>query len=225
MTAAAAPPWPPVPQEAPEADWLRIPPSAPGMRIALYGGSFNPPHRAHRALAETAFTRLGVDRVWWMVTPGNPLKARDDLAPLDARIAAARALADDPRIVVTALEAAWSFTFTVDTVAFLLRRRPGVRFVYLMGADNLAVLHRWRHWRALAGLLPLAFVDRPDASFAPISAKAAQALRRHRIPEAEARTLPFRAPPAWVFIHAPRDPISSTVLRSAAGVAPADAAA
>ncbi len=207
------------------ADWLRVPPAHPGMRVALYGGSFNPPHRAHLALAHAALTRLGVDRVWWMVTPGNPLKSHDGLAPIAERVAAARALADDPRIVVTALEAAWCFTFTVDTVAFLIRRRPGVRFVYLMGADNLASLHRWSRWQAIARLVPIAFVDRPGASFTPLSAKAARALARHRLPEAAARSLALHHPPAWVFLHGPRDPISSTELRSAGRVALTDAPA
>ena len=200
----------------PGADWLRVPPSAPGMRIALYGGSVNPAHRAHLAVAETALTRLGVDRVWWMVTPGNPLKTHDGLAPLASRVAAARALARDPRIVVTAFEAARHYTYTADTVAFLKARRPGVRFVFLMGADNLAGLHRWERWRFIAGLLPIAFVDRPGATFAPVSARAAIALARWRVPEAEAASRPDRRPPAWVFLHGPRDPISSTALRGAA---------
>ena len=200
----------------PTDDWLRVPPSAPGMRIALYGGSFNPPHRAHLAVAETALSRLGVDRVWWMVTPGNPLKNHDGLAPLADRVAAARALARDPRIVVTAFEAARHYTYTADTVRFLKARRPGVRFVFLMGADNLSGLHRWERWRSIAGLVPLAFVDRPGATFAPVSARAAITLARFRVPEAEALSLPDRPPPAWVFLHARRDPISSTVLRGAA---------
>lgn len=200
------------------ADWLRIPPSAPGMRIALYGGSFNPPHRAHRAVAHAALTRLGVDRVWWMVTPGNPLKPPGELAPLGERVAAARSLADDPRIVVTAFEAAGGFTFTADTVAFLVHRRPAVRFVFLMGADNLASLHRWERWRDIARMVPIAVVDRPGASYACLSARAAVALGRHRIDEAEARSLAFRRPPAWVFLHPPRDPISSTALRRRAAV-------
>ena len=198
------------------ADWLRVPPSAPGMRIALYGGSFNPPHRAHLAVAETALTRLGVDRVWWMVTPGNPLKTHDGLAPLGERVAAARRLARDPRIVVTAFEAARHYTYTADTVRFLKARRPGVRFVFVMGADNLAGLHRWERWRRIAGLVPLAFVDRPGGTFAPLSARAAVVLVRWRVPEAQASDLPDRTPPAWVFLHAPRDPISSTALRGAA---------
>jgi len=214
VTVAARAPLPPPALAAPaEAEWLKVPPSAPGMRIALYGGSFNPPHRAHRAVAHAALTRLGVDRVWWMVTPGNPLKPPGELAPLAQRVAAARALADDPRIVVTAFEAADGLNFTADTIAFLVRRRPGVRFVFLMGADNLASLHRWERWRDIARLVPIAVVDRPGASYACLSARAAVALARHRIDEAEARALPDLRPPAWVFLHAPRDPISSTALR------------
>jgi len=202
---------------APAADWLRVPPAAPGLRVALYGGSFNPPHRAHLAVARLALARLGVDRVWWMVTPGNPLKVNDGPAPLDQRVAAARALADDPRIVVTAFEAARGFTFTADTVAFLRARRPGVRVVFVMGADNLAGLHRWERWRTIAGLVPIAFVDRPGSTFAPLSSPAASVLARWRLPEHEARRLVDAAPPAWTFLHARRDPISSTALRHCAG--------
>jgi nicotinate-nucleotide adenylyltransferase len=201
---------------SPGADWLRVPPSAAGMRIALYGGSFNPPHRAHLAVARLALARLGVDRVWWMVTPGNPLKAHDGLAPLAERVAAARLLADDPRIVVTAFEAARRFTYTADTVAFLRARRPGVRFVFVMGADNLAGFHRWERWRDIAALVPMAFVDRPGSTFAPLCSRAATTLARWRLPEHAARRLADMAPPAWVFLHARRDPISSTALRGAA---------
>jgi nicotinate-nucleotide adenylyltransferase len=196
------------------ADWLKVPPSAPGMRIALFGGSFDPPHHGHLAVARTALARLGVDRLWWMVTPGNPLKPRGAAAPLKERIAAARALADDPRIVVTAFEAARCFTFTAETVAFLLRRRPEARFVLVMGADSLVTLDRWHDWRRIAALVPMAFVDRPGATFAPASARAAIALARYRVPERDAASLPGRRPPAWVFLHARRDPLSSTALRA-----------
>jgi len=195
----------------------RLPPAAPGRRIALQGGSFNPPHRAHLAVARTALARLGVDEVWWLVSPANPLKRAADLAPFDERLAAARALAAaEPRIVVTGFEAARRLTYTIDTARFVHRARPGVRFVFLMGADNLAGLHRWRDWRALARLMPIAIVDRPGASFAAMSAPAAIAFSRHRLPERLAGALADRPPPAWVFLHAPRDPISSTELRRAA---------
>ena len=141
---------------------IRLPPVFRGMRIGLLGGSFNPPHAAHRALSLLALKRLGLDRVWWLVTPGNPLKDNRRLPPLDKRLAAARALAAHPAIDVTAVEVALDTRYTYDTVLALRRRFPGVHFVFIMGADNLAQLNRWRRWRELANLVPIAVVDRPE---------------------------------------------------------------
>ncbi|MDP2802581.1 MAG: nicotinate-nucleotide adenylyltransferase [Phreatobacter sp.] len=190
-----------------------MPPHAEGMRIGLFGGSFNPPHDAHRLVALTALRRLGLDAVWWLVSPGNPLKAGRGLAPLDARIAAARKLASHPRIHVTGVEAALGTRFTFDTIAELKARCRGVRFVWIMGADNLAQFHLWQNWRGIAGLLPIAVVDRPGASLKAAAGVAAQTLSRYRLSEADGRLLADARPPAWVFLHGIKSPLSSTALR------------
>lgn len=191
-----------------------LPPHSRGLRIGLLGGSFNPAHAAHRAASLLALKRLGLDAVWWLVTPGNPLKRAGDLPPLAARVAAATALADHPRIYVTGLEAAIGTRYTVDTLAWLSRRCPGTRFVWLMGADNLAQFARWKSWRRIATLVPIAVVDRGGVGHGAIEGRAAQALARWRRPEWSARALPGHRAPAWVFLHGLKSPISSTALRS-----------
>ncbi|WP_336488175.1 nicotinate-nucleotide adenylyltransferase [Methylobacterium nigriterrae] len=194
---------------------VRLPPSAPGQRIGLYGGSFNPAHLGHRHVSLTALRRLGLDRIWWLVTPGNPLKDRGLLAPLAARAALAREVAADPRIAVTAFEAEIGARFTRETLRYLRARRPGVRFVWIMGADSLASFHRWRGFREIAGLMPIAIVDRPGFTLPAPGAPAARALARYRVPERDALQLATMTPPAWIFLHGPRSPMSSTALRTA----------
>ena len=132
----------------------RLPPFTPGMRIGLLGGSFNPPHEGHALITRLALRRLALDRVWWLVTPGNPLKSLTGLAALKARMEAARRLDVGPRVVVSDIEAQIGSHFTYDTLLWLKRRAPGVHFVWIMGADNLRQLHLWRHWRAIADLAP-----------------------------------------------------------------------
>jgi len=193
----------------------RLPPHPPGLRVGLFGGSFNPPHRGHVHASELALKRIGLDRVWWLVSPGNPLKETAGLPPLGARIAAARALARDPRIVVTGLEAEVGTRYTYDTVAYLRRRCPYVRFVWIMGADILPQLHLWQRWREIAELVPFAVIDRPGATWPTLNSPAAHCLARRRLPEAEAALLPEAEPPAFVFLHGPRIDISSTLLRQA----------
>jgi nicotinate-nucleotide adenylyltransferase len=192
----------------------RIPPHAPGQRIGLFGGTFDPPHEAHLAACRLALKRLSLDRIWWLVTPGNPLKDTSGLAPLDRRVAAARALARDPRIAVTGLEADIGVRYTYDTVHYLVSHCPGVHFVWIMGADNLRSFHRWQKWRGIARLVPIAVVDRLGPSLYAAGSVAAQALRRWRIPENLAAALPTRRPPAWVFIHGLKSSLSSTALRA-----------
>jgi nicotinate-nucleotide adenylyltransferase len=206
---------------APSADRIRgtvrLPSHAPGLKIGLFGGTFDPPHAAHRAACLLALHRLNLDRVWWMVTPGNPLKDTRGLAPLDARISAAKALAHHPRIDVTGVEADLHTRYTYDTVAALVRRCPGVHFVWIMGADNLRSFHRWQRWRAIANLVPIAVVDRVGPSLYATAGTAGQALGFARIPESAAKSLPGRRPPAWVFLHGLKSPLSSTALRAARG--------
>lgn len=201
------------PVEGLHRDWLKLPHCEPGNRIALFGGSFNPPHSGHRLVASTALKRLDLDQVWWLVTPGNPLKSHAGLAPLEKRLRAVRALVDHPRMKVTAHEVVLGSSYTARTVKALCARRPGVRFVWLMGADNLASFHHWRDWRSILGAVPLAIVDRPGASLSVLSSPMAKAFERSRLPEENAVLLPEMAPPAWTFLHAPLDPASSTQFR------------
>jgi len=184
------------------------------MKIGLFGGTFDPPHQAHRAACLIAMRRLGLDRVWWMVTPGNPLKDTRGLSPLAERLAAARALANHPRIDVSGFEDDIGARFTYDTVRYLTRRCPGVRFVWIMGADNLRSFHRWQNWRGIASIVPFAVVDRLGPSLYATAGIAGQALARFRLPESAAATLADRRPPAWVYLHGLKSPLSSTALRA-----------
>ena len=192
-----------------------LPPHARGMRIGLFGGTFDPPHAAHRAACLLAMRRIGLDRVWWLVTPGNPLKDTHGLAPLAERLAAARKLARHPRIDVTDLEADLGITYTFATISYLIRRCPGVHFVWIMGADNLRSFHRWQRWRDIARLVPIAVIDRLGPSLYSTAGAAGQALAWARLPESAAMTLPQRRPPAWIYLHGLKSPLSSTALRAA----------
>ena len=187
------------------------------MRIGLLGGSFNPPHLAHRAISLFALKRLKLDRVWWLVTPGNPLKDSGALHALAERMQAARDVAGDPRIDVTCLESVIGTRYTVDTVNFLRRRASQLRFVWIMGADNLAQFHRWQNWQRIAMQVPIAVIDRPPQSFRALTAPAAQALARYRIPENKASRLADQRPPAWVFLTGLKLDLSSTGLRNPDG--------
>jgi nicotinate-nucleotide adenylyltransferase len=192
---------------------LRLPPVVDGMRIGLYGGSFNPAHAGHRHVSLMALKRLGLDRIWWIVTPGNPLKDTGELASTAMRVAEAKELADHPRIDVTAFEEEIGARYTIDTLAFLKRRYPSVRFVWIMGADNLAGFHRWRGWRRIARMMPIVVIDRPGWTLKATRSRSATALAAYRVDEGMASALAGMKPPAWIFLHGPRSHLSSTMLR------------
>jgi nicotinate-nucleotide adenylyltransferase len=160
-----------------------------------------------------ALKRLGLDRIWWIVTPGNPLKETGELASTAMRVAEAKKVAADPRIDVTSFEEGIGARYTVDTLAYLKRRYPGVRFVWIMGADNLASFHRWRGWRKIAQMMPIAVIDRPGWTLKAPRSRSASALSAWRRGEGDAAALPGLEPPAWVFLHGPRSHLSSTMLR------------
>ena len=188
----------------------------PGMRVGLFGGSFNPAHAGHAHVAETALLRLGLDRVVWLVSPQNPLKDRAESAPLAERMAGAARQARGPRMRVSDAESRLDVRFTVDTVRALKARHPGVRFVWLMGADNLAGFHRWRGWTDILHEAPMAVVARPGALLRARFAPAARRFARFRQPARRGRLLPYADTPAWMFLRAPLNHESSTRLRALA---------
>jgi nicotinate-nucleotide adenylyltransferase len=191
-----------------------VPPHGAGQRIGLYGGSFNPAHAGHRHVSLLALRRLELDWVWWLVTPGNPLKHNGGLPPLAARMAHAAEIAAHPRIVITGAEAAFRTRYTADIIRILKSRGPDARFVWIMGSDNLGQFARWDRWREIAASVPIAVVNRPGHLTTPLSAVAAQALGGARIDEADAPLLASNPPPAWVFLNGPRTTASSTALRA-----------
>lgn len=190
-----------------------LPPHVPGRRIGLLGGSFDPAHGGHLHLSREALKRLGLDEVWWLVSPGNPLK-REGPASLSRRMDRARAVAKDRRIRVTDFEAQMGTRFTIDTLAAIRARYPRVDFVWLMGADNLAEIHLWRNWQAIFAAMPVAVFGRPGAGPGARLSPAARAFRFAMRRNAAARGLPGAEPPAWCFIEMPLDPTSSTAIRA-----------
>lgn len=195
-----------------QAESLRLPMAAPAMRIGLLGGSFNPAHEAHRQISLLALKRLGLDRVWWLVSPANPLKDSSALPSLDARVEAARKMSRHPRIDVTGFSG--GAAYTVDLLAELKRRFPGVRFVWLMGADNLAQFHLWRDWEKIFALQPIAVFDRPGYRLKARASRAAQRFASYRVDETDAGGLTALLPPAWTLLTHPLSGLSSTALRA-----------
>ncbi len=188
---------------------------SPGMRVGLFGGSFNPAHDGHAHVAETALQRLDLDRVIWLVSPQNPLKDSRQTAPLAERMASAASFARPPHMVVSDVETRIGTTWTVDTLRALTRRHPGVRFVWLMGSDNLESFHRWRGWTDIMRMMPVAVVARPGSLLESRSAPAARRFAGQRVSSNGARLLPMMAAPAWTYLTAPLNPSSSTALRVA----------
>ena len=194
---------------------LRPPgPVAKGLRIGLLGGSFNPAHEGHLYVGEVARKRLGLDYVWWLVAPQNPLKPEAGMAPFKERLAAARALAGRrPRLIVSDIECVLGSRYTIDTLKALTRRFPEVRFVWLMGSDNLEQFHRWRRWEEIVRLVPVVVVERSGSLLAPLRAKAMQ-----RFDYARRRTL--GPPPAIIVVDGRRNDASATAIRNSQGEFP-----
>lgn len=191
---------------------FRTPHAAPGLRVGLLGGSFDPPHDGHVHITRWALRAFDLDRVWWMVSPGNPLKRRGP-ADIARRMAACRALMRHPKVVVTDIEARLRTRYTADTIEALRDRWPAARFVWLMGADNLASLHRWERWETIMETLPVGVLARPGQQLFAGLAPAARRYATKRLPEREARALPFRDPPAWVLMTGRMSDRSSTEIR------------
>jgi nicotinate-nucleotide adenylyltransferase len=204
------------PSNRPARITARPPLAGPGQTIGLLGGSFNPPHIAHRLISEVALKRLGLDKVWWVVSPGNPLKKRNETAPLAERLKLCRAMANNPHIVITDFEADLPSPYTASTLAFLKARSPLVRFVWIMGADNLATFDRWQRWREIFTMVPVVVVDRPGWRLKALASKPARAFAASRLPETEAATLATRPAPAWTFLTGPLSHVSSTAIRNQA---------
>jgi nicotinate-nucleotide adenylyltransferase len=183
--------------------------------IGLLGGSFNPAHDGHRRISLAALDALGLDEIWWLVSPGNPLKPGKGMAPLASRFASARRAARRARIRVTAIERELGSVYTADTLAALLRRFPEKSFVWLMGADNLAQFHLWRDWRRIARTMPIAVIGRPGYDGRALKAPAWGWLRRFVRPAAMAQDWTMWRPPALVLLQLPPDPTSATAIRAA----------
>lgn len=184
------------------------------MRIGLMGGSFNPAHDGHRHVAALALRRLRLDQVWLLVSPGNPLKPRNGMAPFSRRLASASHIADGRRILASGIEARLNTRYTVDTMRQLLRRFPNARFVWIMGADLLEQLPRWRRWQDIVRRLPVAVLPRPNYTHRALAGQAAHRLRANRRPARESSLLPGAAP-GWVFLPARQNPLSATAIRQA----------
>ncbi len=199
-----------------EGGYLRqaFPYATPGQRIGLLGGSFDPPHGGHLHISRWALKEFGLDRVWWLVSPGNPLKKQGP-APMAKRMAACRALINEPRIKVTDIEERLGTRYTAATLQELLPRYPGVRFVWLMGADNLADFHRWKDWDWIMQTVPVGVLARPGEQLAAGCSPAARRYRQYRLSARRSTALPFRQAPCWSLLNGPMLDISSTDIRQA----------
>ena len=188
-----------------------------GQRIGLLGGSFNPAHEGHLEISLLAISLLELDEVWWLVTPQNPLKSEDGMMPLAERLHSAQNVAADHPIQVTDIEAELNTNFTAETLVALTDRYPEARFVWLMGADNLCQIHRWRDWSRIFHTVPVAVFARPTYSLRAEKSKAARRFAKYRIKPYRAGSLATRRAPAWVLFKRPLNPVSATKIRTARG--------
>ncbi len=193
-----------------------IPHARPGEVIGLLGGSFDPAHDGHAHITREALKRFRLDRVWWLVSPGNPLKAHGP-APMERRLARARAVIDDPRVVITDIEERLGTRYTAETLERLFGLYPQARFVWLMGADNLAGFHLWENWQDIFEALPIGVIARPGDRVAARMSPAARRYRAARLPGSGAGRLALAEPPAWCLINVPMVDTSSSAIRAAGG--------
>lgn len=192
------------------------PQAGPGQSVGLLGGSFDPAHEGHAHITREALKRFGLDRIWWLVSPGNPLKARGPAA-LDKRVARARQVMDHPQVQVTDIEVSLGTRYTAQTLRQLMARYPRVRFVWLMGADNLAQLHHWQDWRFIMDSVPVGVLARPGDRISARRSVAAQIYDHARLPGPASQLLSRNAPPAWCYINLPLSTASSTAIRAEGG--------
>ena len=190
-----------------------FPTAKPGQVIGLLGGSFNPPHAGHVHITKASLKRFGLDHVWWLVSPGNPLK-KNGPAPLDDRIQASRALMQHPRVQVTGIEAQLGTRYTAQTLRALQLRYPGVRFVWLMGADNLAQFHHWQDWRWIIDNVSIGVIARPGDRIAARLSMAAKVYAQSKVPSGASHIIGKLPPPAWSFVNVPMSDQSSTAIRA-----------
>lgn len=192
---------------------LKIPHTEAGMTIGLLGGSFNPPHAGHRHISLTILNKFKLDQIWWVVSPGNPLKSHKDLQNLEERIDLCKKCSNHPRIKITGFEANRPNAYTANTLAYLHERRKSVNFIWIMGADNLGQFHLWQNWQKIFLTMPILVHDRPGYRYKALSSKAASHFKQKYIPEKDAANLALRYPPAWTFLTAPLSHLSSTEIR------------
>jgi nicotinate-nucleotide adenylyltransferase len=184
-----------------------------GLSVGLLGGSFNPAHEGHRHISLYALKMLGLDAVWWMVSPQNPMKPAAGMAPLEKRLASATAASRHPRIHVTDIERRMGTRYTVDTLTELKKMFPRTRFVWLMGTDNLLHFHRWHGWESIFGRVPVAVLDRPPRANNVRACPALERFRPFLLPQDQAQFLKTAAPPAWTILHTPLNAQSATAIR------------
>ncbi len=202
------------PHPNPIAGITDLPISAPNMRIGLFGGSFNPPHEGHKLVSAQVMKRLNLDAIWWLVSPGNPLKNHDDLMPLEQRVKAARDLITLPNVYATGFEAAHGFTYTYDSLFYLKKTLSRRKLVWIMGSDNLKNFHKWERWREIASLMPMAIYARPNSTNKAISSLAAINLAKYRLAQEDASLLPSRKAPSWVYLRGIMSKASSSAIRN-----------
>jgi len=183
------------------------------MTVGLLGGSFNPAHSGHVYISEQALRKLRLDQVWWLVSPQNPLKPTKGMAPIAERVASAQKVVRNPQIHITTLETKLNTRYTADTLAALKRRYPNIRFVWIMGADNLAGFHRWKDWQAIFMSCRIAIFHRPSYALRALSSPAAQRFKRAKLPDRKAGALKRKSPPSWVFLPIRGMAISATEIR------------